>query len=374
MKPLNLEFDQQNWQTARTNWQAWWDNQLERPLVICEGYHNSWKKSHPDAPKKPNWTFAGIYPLNMPVETVLDRYQEILEAAFFLGDGLPKFYVNIGPGVMAALLGARYKFVDRSTWFSPPVTSNGISLEQVALEKIDLAFNEEHPLWLRICDLTRAAVERWGSQLTYGMTDLGGNLDILASLVGAQRLALEFHDHPQEVERLCTQIRHAWLTCYERLHAIFEGANMGSSGWSCLWAPTRMYMLQSDFAYMISPAMFKRFVLPDLEECCRALSYPFYHLDGKGQIRHLEHLLSLEKLRGIQWIPGDGAPPANEWLPLLKRIRDGGKLCQVYVTADGAHKIVNELGGKGFALEIEEELTREQAEKLVEELTSESHE
>ena len=369
MKSLNLEFDQPHWQAARTNWQAWWDNQLERPLVICDGYRDGWTESHPDAPPKPNWTFAGIYPLNVPVERVLDHYQEILEAAFFLGDSLPKFYVNIGPGVLAALLGSHYEFVNRSTWFSPPVTTDGISLEQVALDKINPTLNEEHPLWLRICDLTRAAVERWGSQLIYGMTDLGGNLDILASLIGTQRLALECHDHPQEVERLCAQIRHAWLTCYERLHIVLDSAGMGSSGWSCLWAPERMYMLQSDFAYMISPAMFKRFVMPDLEECCQALSYPFYHLDGKGQIRHLEHLLSMENLRGIQWIPGDGAPPADAWLPLLKRIREGGKLCQVYVTADGARKIINQLGGKGFALEIMDDLTRDQAEQLVEELT-----
>ena len=34
---------------------------------------------------------------------------------------------------------------------------------------------------------------------------------------------------------------------------------------------------------------------------------------------------------------------------MLKRIRDGGKLCQVYVTPEGALKIARELGGKGFA-------------------------
>jgi hypothetical protein len=60
-------------------------------------------------------------------------------------------------------------------------------------------------------------------------------------------------------------------------------------------------------------------------------------------------LLAIERLRGIQLIPGDGAPPPEEWLPLLKRIRDAGKLCQVCVTPEGALKIARELGGKGFA-------------------------
>jgi hypothetical protein len=34
---------------------------------------------------------------------------------------------------------------------------------------------------------------------------------------------------------------------------------------------------------------------------------------------------------------GDGQPPPEKWLPLLKRVRDGGKLCQLFVSAQGAH-------------------------------------
>jgi 5-methyltetrahydrofolate--homocysteine methyltransferase len=99
---------------------------------------------------------------------------------------------------------------------------------------------------------------------------------------------------------------------------------------------------------MISPAMFERFVVPDLVACCDHLDHGFYHLDGKGQIAHLDLLLSIPRLRGIQWIPGRGNPQADQWLPLLQRIRDGGKLCQVYVTPDQALRIVKNLGGRGF--------------------------
>jgi hypothetical protein len=63
-------------------------------------------------------------------------------------------------------------------------------------------------------------------------------------------------------------------------------------------------------------------------------------------------LLSLKRLRGIQWIPGDGQPTPDQWLPLLKRIREGGKLCQVFVSPEGALRIVKNLGGKGFLLVI----------------------
>jgi 5-methyltetrahydrofolate--homocysteine methyltransferase len=130
-------------------------------------------------------------------------------------------------------------------------------------------------------------------------------------------------------------------------------------------------MLQSDFSYMISPAMFERFVLPDLTALCDVIDDPFYHLDGKGELPHLDMLLSIEKLKGVQWIPGDGQPPPEQWPKVLKKIRDAGKLCQVYVSPQGAQTIVRELGGTGFVLAINDEhLAPEEARELYKELLS----
>ena len=129
-------------------------------------------------------------------------------------------------------------------------------------------------------------------------------------------------------------------------------------------------MLQCDFSYMISPRMFKKFVLPDIAACCDDLEYGFYHLDGKGEIPHLKHLLSLDRLRGIQWVPGDGAPPHEEWLDLMKQIIDAGKLCQIYVTAKGALEITREIGGKGFAFYILDQMSKSEAEAYLKEIHS----
>ena len=130
-------------------------------------------------------------------------------------------------------------------------------------------------------------------------------------------------------------------------------------------------MLQCDFAYMISPKMFERFVLPDLTACCDALDDGFYHLDGKGQIPHVDMLLDMPRLRGIQWIPGDGQPTADQWLDLLKRFRDGGKLCQVYVSPEGARRIVRNIGGKGFVLDITKGMNADEAQAFLKTLEKE---
>jgi hypothetical protein len=179
-------------------------------------------------------------------------------------------------------------------------------------------------------------------------------------------------DCPDEVETATQQITGFWLRYYGELHAITQKNGRGTTPWAPIWAPGRCYMLQSDFSAMISPKMFERFVLPDLVACCQALDFSFYHMDGKGQIPHLDLLLSIDELQGIQWIPGDGQPPPEAWMPLLERIRRAGKLCQLFVSAAGALEIVNRLGGKGFAFAIIESLNDEEVKAFLKEIETAS--
>ena len=220
------------------------------------------------------------------------------------------------------------------------------------IEDLQLEYDPQNMWWKRVKDITAAITERWQGQLAASVTDLGGNLDILASFRDTQRLLVEVVDQPEEVDRLVAQITRLWIRYYNELDAIIRPTCRGTSCWTPIWSTGKTYMLQCDFSYMISPRMFERFVVPDLTACCDTLDHGFYHLDGKGEIPHLKHLLGIERLRGIQWIPGDGQPAPDEWLPLLKRIRDGGKLCQVFVSPAGARRIVQNLGGKGFLFVI----------------------
>jgi len=43
---------------------------------------------------------------------------------------------------------------------------------------------------------------------------------------------------------------------------------------------------------------------------------------------------------------------ADEWPDVLRRIRDGGKLCQVYLTREGARHLLRAFDGRGFVIEI----------------------
>jgi hypothetical protein len=337
-----LNFTDEDWERVERDTMAWWAGELDRPLV--------WLAAADPLPRETPYEFLSNYPLDMPVQELIDLYEPFLAATHYYADAFPWWWINFGPGIVAGFLGADVHSVatpSETVWFTPSRT--------VDIEALDLEYDAENVWWRRVKELTAAIVERYEGRLAVSHTDLGGNLDILASFRETEELLLDLIDHPDQVDRLVRRITELWLRYYDELDALVRPACRGTSCWTPIWSTGRTYMMQSDFAYMISPAMFERFVMPDLTACCEHLDHGFYHLDGKGQIAHLDLLLSIPRLRGIQWIPGDGQPPPDQWLSLLKRIRDGGKLCQVFVSPEGARTIVRNLGGRGFLLVISDD-------------------
>ena len=124
-----------------------------------------------------------------------------------------------------------------------------------------------------------------------------------------------------------------------------ENGNPGYSDWSGIYSATPSYILQSDFAYMIGPEMFRTFVLPHIEDACQRLDNAIYHLDGVGQLAHLDMLLALPRLKAVQWVYGDGKPSARHWMEVYQKIARAGK--RNFVIGD-VREVCGQLGGNAY--------------------------
>ena len=356
---MNIRFTDEDWNRIERDWSLFWEGKLKRPIVWVDCYDLSCKPVDEKCPYVPQ------YPSQMSAEEIIEIETRHLETMEFVGDTFPKFFLNFGPGSSAAYFGSNLRVGQYTTWFEP-----------IGKELKDISFNiDKYSCWYkRVHVILDAALKKWQGLVQVCFSDIGGNLDIIASLRGTNQLLLDLCDHGDVLEQLLNNLTKAWIKIYSEEADKIRAVCRGTTAWAPVWSKRKTYMLQSDFSYMISPKMFSRFVLPDLTRCCEFLDDTFYHLDGKGQLAHLDMLLSIEKLKGIQWIPGDGQPGPEEWLSVLKKIRDAGKLCQVYVPPEGALKIKNELGGKGFIFAIDvttKALTAGEARKLYSELTEE---
>jgi hypothetical protein len=64
---------------------------------------------------------------------------------------------------------------------------------------------------------------------------------------------------------------------------------------------------------------------PDFKEV-RHMTHNIFHVDGTGELRHLDHILSLPQIQAIQWVQGVGDElPILQWLHVIKRIQAAGK-------------------------------------------------
>ena len=128
---------------------------------------------------------------------------------------------------------------------------------------------------------------------------------------------------------MIAEIETAWHACYDLFHQQMSPANPGYTSWAGIYSDVPYYIMQCDFCYMISPAMFDQFVKSTLVRSSAKLSRCFYHLDGKGQLAHLQSLLQIPTLNGVQWIPGEGNPPPGDWPEVFTTILEAGKQAQI---------------------------------------------
>ena len=75
-----------------------------------------------------------------------------------------------------------------------------------------------------------------------------------------------------------------------------------------------------------------------------------YHLDGTGALHHLDRILRLKGLDGVQWVQGEGAPPAREWLEVYRRIQAAGKRIQAICEPADIEPLCRELDPEGVHL------------------------
>jgi len=353
---LSIDFSEQRWQKVKQDYQLWWAGQLDRPLVQVVFTDCDPGRDEPDLP---SYGFTSFYDLSVPAEKIVDRWDYDLSCQRFLGDAFPRIFPNFGPGVIAAFLGAKLENREDTVWFHPPA--------DLDITEIDFKYITRS-VWLdRVKDIYKAAAEYWQGLVQLPMTDLGGNLDILATFRPGDKLLLDLYDSPEKVKRLTWQAHDCWFKYYQEIDAVIKSKNPGYSAWAGIFCPEPYYMLQCDFSYMIGPGMFDEFVKPELTKSCQRLGKSFYHLDGPGELPHLDSLLSIEELDGIQWVPGAGQGPMNRWLDVYRRIRGAGKLVQLInvdakaIPIDVLDEVLNRLGsGKGLIALIRAPVSEEE--------------
>jgi hypothetical protein len=332
-----------NWEESKQRYIDWW-NHKGIVLTMWEHFQDG-VKPHADVtepiPAKdvnqrwldPEWRAAQ-----------LDWY---VAHSSLLADIPPVANTQLGPGSLAAILGSPLEGGDDTIWIREPKDLD---------PEADITFNPDSAGWKLHKDLLTACKKRAKGNYYVGMPDLMEGLDVLASLRGTDNVLMDTMMNPELLERQLQQINDIYFKVFDELYDIIKEDDGMAFCYFSIWGPGKVSKLQSDISIMISEEDYRHFVQPYIRQQAQKIDYTLYHLDGVGAIRHLDALLEIEELNGIQWTPGVGEPQGGDpkWFDLYKRILKGGKSLEInWVQLNELRPLLDNIGVDGLNINVD---------------------
>lgn len=330
-----------DFEAVQKRMQAFWNQDVwDRPMAVF----NLLKPASERVPA-PISRHAASTERWMDTQYLLDWVQTSLSNQLFLGDSLPIAWPNLGPEIMSALYGCPLHFGDYGTSWSDPILSDWNDVNKIQLDW-------DSPYLKKLHEMTDALLTVGKNRFIVGMTDWHPGGDCVAAFRDPMNLAMDMINHKEEVGRLLDQIEEDYYKLYNIFYEKLRLAGQPITSWTPLFADGKFYIPSNDFSIMISDAMYEEIFLPGILRECQFLDRSIYHLDGPGALHHLDSVLSIRELDGLQFVPGAGNEGFSKWIKVYQKAQAAGKSIQVDCTPDDLNLVMQTLKPGGLYLQI----------------------
>lgn len=328
-----------DWPRVRERYlETWALENHDRPLVRVSAPKNAGTGSAKPAPRPASPEEAWL-----DFDRVIADTRGHCENTHFAGESYPLFCPNLGPDIFGAILGCDITFGESTSWCDHPVKDWAHFTPE---------YNPDN-IWLkRIVELTERAVDDARGDYLVGITDIHAGMDGLVSLRGPAELCMDLYDCPELIRPLPMRLFEVFTRFYNELEAITSRNQEGTSNWMGVWHPGRWYVTSCDFNCLVSNEVFREYVLPELEVQTDFLDANIYHLDGPGALIQLDDILALERVNGVQWVPGAGEKPMREWAGVLTKCQAAGKMLHLSCEPEDLPALSEFLKPEGVILEL----------------------
>lgn len=318
-----------DWPEARERLTALWEGRcMDRPCI---------------AVRAPSGTKATVPEPETPEQKWLDPDWNVqaalaqIENTWWGGEAIPSYLLLAG---WVLCLGGTPLFDMETIWHKP---------RSVDFTKPPPFKSETEDPWARQFGACYSALAEAAGKDDFlvGQPCLLPANDLLSSLMGPERFLTGLIDEPQWMADAIVQGARSQAAAQKHFCALIAGRHdfwYGHAGWMPFWAPEQYGGTQSDCSCMLSPEMFDRFIVPELDVYAHECGAIWYHLDGADARQHVPTLLSLPCLRVMQYTPAPCEPPNGpEHLDLYREIQAAGKIVHVDVPAENVEPLVKGL-------------------------------
>ncbi|MGN8630453.1 cobalamin-dependent protein [Blautia sp. HCP3S3_G3] len=259
-------------------------------------------------------------------ERIVARYRYFCETHAFLGESFPNLNIDFGPGSLASYLGSEIGFKEDTVWFNKCLDSwDGVP---------KLTFDPENKWFKKHIQLAKDCQALAGDDFYVDMPDLMENIDVLASLRGAQDTLFDLLDEPEKVGERIQEVTDLYFEYYDRFYDIIKDEEGGNAYTVFqIWGPGKTVKLQCDFSAMMSPEDFRTYIQPSLRTQAEKVDHVLYHLDGPAAIKHMDALMEIDGIDALQWTSGDAGPDGTlpDWDVIYDKAIAAGKSIWVKV-------------------------------------------
>ena len=340
-------YGNKNWEMSKKRYEAWWANDvLDRPVIKITAPRDGVQRRcfFVESPVREKWH---------DVDYIVEAQKDAINSTYYGGDAFAWFFPNLGTDWFCGILGADVRYTEYRPGHPPFEYTAWAKPFVEDWETHTFAFDADNPTYQRGVELVRSALEASNGEYAVGFPDLIGGIDCMANIRGTENFCLDLMDYPESViANKMAQVWDAFKETYNRLFEVIRSKQDFAPATLPVWHNGKYFCHINDFSYMVSPELFRKFVLPDVNAELDFWDASIYHLDGLGSLRHLNFLLESPKLKAIQWVPGDGQPGMEEWIPLLKKMQAAGKSLYVNCTPGNAMALLDALSPKGLLLEF----------------------
>jgi len=220
---------------------------------------------------------------------------------------------------MEAMLGCKVYGSKDSMWTEPFVKD---------IEKLDrITLQEENPWHNKFIEFTELLSHISEGRFPVGQPILRGVSDMLGALVGQGEMPFYFYDEPERMKEICRRLNNAFLQVVKKQQDSVPRFYGGYSiGLYSLWCPSKCIWFQEDLTSLLSPQIYREFILECNEQACNEYEYSLIHLHP-ASFYLLDDLLGIKSLKVIQINKDVGGPSVKEMITVFRKVLEKKRLC-----------------------------------------------
>ena len=221
----------------------------------------------------------------------------------------------------------------------------------------NLNFEKDNPWRKKFFEFVDKIKRQSNGRYPVGQPIMRGPSDVAGAMLGQTEFVIALYEEPELMRRLLEKITESFLEIIKELRIRAGKFEDGySMGFYHLWSPEESIWFQEDLCALLSPPLYRDFLLEPEKRICSGYKHTMVHMHPNSFFV-LDDLLRNENLKVVEINKDVGGPGISEMLPVFKKVLDAKKSVMIWgdLAEDELKLVYDSLPNEGIFLNLIQE-------------------